>query len=68
MSNPLFSMMQGQMPINGIMQRFQQFQQMFRGDPKQQVQQMLNSGKISQAQYNNAVQTAKQMARMLGMK
>ena len=68
MSNPLFSMMQEQMPMNGIMQRFQQFQQMFRGDPKQQVQQMLNSGKISQAQYNNAVQMAQQMARMLGMK
>lgn len=68
MSNPLFSMMQGQTPMNGIMQRFQQFQQMFRGDPKQQVQQMLNSGRISQAQYNNAVQMAQQMARMLGMK
>ena len=50
MSNPLFGMMQNQMPMNGIMQRFQQFQQMFRGDPRQQVQQMLNSGKITQGQ------------------
>ena len=41
MSNPLFSMMQQQTPMNGIMQKFQQFQQMFRGDPKQQVQQLL---------------------------
>ena len=68
MSNPLFGMMQGQMPINGIMQKFQQFRQMFRGDPQQQIQQMLNSGKISQAQYNQAVQTAQQIARMFGMK
>lgn len=68
MANPLFGMMQGQGPMNGIMQRFQQFQQMFRGDPKQQVQQMLNSGKISQGQYNQAVQMAQQMARMLGIK
>ncbi len=70
MSNPLFGMMQNnQYPMmNGMMQKFQQFSQMFRGDPKQQVQQMLNSGKISQTQYNNAVQMAQQMARMLGMK
>ena len=58
MSNPLF----------GMMQRFQQFQQMFRGDPKQQVQQMLNSGKVSQAQYNQAVQMANQLQRMMGIK
>ena len=68
MSNPLFGMMQSQGPLNGLMQRFQQFQQMFRGDPRQQVQQMLNSGKISQSQYNQAVQTAQQLARMMGMK
>ena len=68
MSNPLFGMMQGQAPMNGMIQRFQQFQQMFRGDPKQQVQQLLNSGRVSQAQYNQAVQTAQQMARMMGMK
>ena len=63
--NPLFNMMQ--MP-NGIMQRFQQFQQMFKGDPRQQVQQMLNSGKVSQAQYNQAVQMAQQFQRMMGVK
>ena len=65
MSNPLFSMMQNQMP-NNLMQRFQQFQQMFRGDPRQQIQQMLNSGKISQGQYNQAVQMAQQFQRMMG--
>lgn len=63
--NPLFSMMQNQMP-GGIIQRFQQFQQMFRGDPRQQIQQMLNSGKISQGQYNHAVQMAQQLQRMMG--
>ena len=68
MSNPLFGMMQGQAPMNGMMQRFQKFRQMFRGDPKQQVQQMLSSGQITQYQYNAAVQQAQQMARMLGIK
>ena len=66
MSNPLFGMMQGQNPMNGLMQKFQQFQQMFRGDPKQQIQQMLNSGKVSQEQYNQAVQMAQQLRGMLG--
>jgi len=66
MSNPLFGMMQNINPMNGMMQKFQQFQQMFRGDPKQQVQQLLNSGKVSQAQYNQAVQMAQQLQRMIG--
>ena len=62
MSNPLFGMMNQ----NGLMQRFQQFQQMFRGDPRQQIQEMLRSGKISQGQYNQAVQMAQQFTRMFG--
>ena len=66
MSNPLFSMMQNQMP-NNLMQRFQQFQQMFRGDPRQQIQQMLNSGKVTQGQYNQAVQMAQQIRKMMGI-
>ena len=66
MSNPLFNMMGGNQMQNGIMQKFQQFQQMFRGNPQQQIQQMLNSGKVSQGQYNKAVQMANQFRRMLG--
>lgn len=66
MSNPLFGMMQQQQqPINGLMQRFNQFRQMFKGDPRQQVQQMLNSGKVSQQQYDQAVQMANQFQRMM---
>ena len=66
MSNPLFNMMGGNQMQGGIMQKFQQFQQMFRGNPQQQIQQMLNSGKVSQGQYNQAVQMANQFRRMLG--
>jgi len=66
MSNPIYQQMQPQNPMNGFMQRFQQFQQMFKGDPRQQVQQLLNSGKITQSQYNNAVQMANQLQRIIG--
>lgn len=60
--NPLYQQM---MPQNNLMQRFQQFRQQFHGDPRQQVQQLLNSGKVSQEQYNQAVQTANQLRQML---
>lgn len=71
MNNPIYQQMQNPVPMNGmqnIMQRFQQFQQMFRGDPRQQVLQLLNSGRISQTQYDNAVRTAQQLQRMMGGK
>lgn len=66
MSNPLYNGMN--QPQNNILQQFQKFQSMFKGDAKQQVQQLLNSGKVSQQQYNNAVQMANQFARLLGKK
>ena len=68
MNNPLFQMMNPQAGNANILQRFQQFKQMFQGDPRQQVQQLLNSGRVSQAQYNQAVQMAQQMQKMLGGK
>lgn len=73
MSNPLYSMFGGMnaMPNNGMMnllQQFNQFRQNFNGDPRQQVQQLLNSGKVSQEQYNRAVQMANQLQRMMGGK
>ena len=71
MPNPIYQQIGNAQPNNGlsqIMQRFQQFKQTFSGDPRQQVQSMLNSGRISQRQYNNAVQMANQLQRMLGGK
>lgn len=64
--NPLYNEMQNS---NGnMLQRFQQFRQNFKGDPQQQVQQLLNSGRVSQQQYNQAVQIAQQFQRMFGGK
>lgn len=65
--NPLYNdMNQGNQ--NNLVQRFQQFRQNFKGDPQQQVQQLLNSGRVSQQQYNQAVQMAQQFQRMFGIK
>lgn len=60
--NPLYNAMQNSNQ-NNFVSRFQQFQKMFRGDPRQQVQQLLNSGKVTQEQYDRAVQTANQFMR-----
>lgn len=68
MNNPLYQMVNQQTGNNGLLQRFQQFRQMFQGDARQQVQQLLNSGQVSQAQYNQAVQMAQQLQKMLGGK
>ena len=64
--NPLYNDMQSNQ--GGMLQRFQQFRQNFRGNPQEQVQQLLNSGKVSQQQYNQAVQMAQQFQRMFGIK
>lgn len=60
-----------QMPATGfqnMMQRFQQFQRMFSGNAEQQVKQLLQSGRVTQDQYNQAVQMAKQFQQMMGGK
>lgn len=65
MSNQLYQQQMNQQPMNNLVQRFQQFKQTFSGDPRQQVQNLLNSGKVSQQQYNNAVQMANQLQRLM---
>lgn len=60
----LFNNLQ-QNPMQNMMQRFQQFKQTFSGNPQQIVQQMLSSGKVSQEQYNQAVQMANQFKQFL---
>ena len=35
------------------------------GDPNQMIQQMLNSGRVTQAQYDQAVKQAQQIQQML---
>lgn len=55
------------MPFNlqEMTNRLNQFRQSFNGDPKAQVQQLLNSGRMSQSQYNQLSQMATQIQKML---
>lgn len=60
--------MNNPMMFNQFMQRVQQLKSQMGGDPNQQIQQLLNSGKITQADYDRAVQRANELKRMFGMK
>ena len=61
MSNPLYNKFQNNNQNQNIMQQFQQFKQSFQGNPQDQVQQLLNSGKMSQQQLNQLQQMAQKM-------
>ena len=70
MANPLFQALSGQMPgpmgqFQRIMQQFQQFKAGFQGDPQQEVQKLLQSGKMSQQQLNQLQAMAKQFESFL---
>lgn len=53
--------------MNNFMQKLNYLKQTFNGDPNKKIQELLNSGKITQEQYNQAVQQATQIKKMLGM-
>lgn len=71
MDNPFFKAMGGgQMPgpmgqFQRLMQQFNQFRATFHGDPKAEVEKLLQSGKISQNQLNQIQTMAKQFESFL---
>ena len=64
MSNPLYDQF-GNKGNNGFISQFNQFKKNFNGNPQQMIQQMLNSGKITQDQLNQAMQRANQLMRFM---
>ena len=64
MGNPLFNLLNGgkNNGTGNMIQQFQQFKKQMQGvDPQEEVQKLLQSGKISQEQLNKAQQMAQQM-------
>lgn len=71
MANPLLN---GMNPQNGgnpmgnmfnMISNFQKFKQNFIGDPKQQVQELLNSGRMTQEQFDYLQNMAKSLSGVL---
>ena len=65
--NPFYNP-QGGMPMSGgpfqnmmaMIQQFNQFRSTFQGNPQQKVQELLNSGRMTQEQFNQLSQMAQQ--------
>ena len=71
MSNPFFNALGGgQMPgpMGGfpqLLQQFKQFKETFQGDPKAEVEKLLQSGRLTQTQLNQLQQMAKQFQSLM---
>lgn len=65
--NPLYQMMMNKQPQgnDNFLSRFQQFRNSFTGDPRQKVEELLRSGRVSQSQYDAAVRMANQFKNMM---
>lgn len=51
--------------LGNMVNSFNQFKSTFSGDPKQQVQELLNSGKMNQNQLNQLMQLARQFQQLM---
>ena len=72
MANSLFNLLGGNSQnvgpfgnMQNLMSQLNQFRSGLQGDPKQQVQELLNSGRMSQTQYNQLSKMATQIQKML---
>ena len=66
---PFFGQNQNGFGFNNPMQmiqQFNQFRQTFQGDPRQQVQNLLNSGQMSQEQFNQLSSMAQMFQQLIG--
>lgn len=64
MMNRLYQQMNG--GGGNIFQQIAQLKQRMGGDPNKHIQDLLNSGRITQADYDRAVKRAEELRRMLG--
>ena len=68
MANSLFNQFGNQPPNNGLMQimaQAQNLQKTFNGNPKEEVERLLNSGQMSQDQFNRFALMANQIRAMM---
>lgn len=69
MANPLFSMLNQNNNMTAEMQSFvaevKRLQSTFNGNPRDEVQKMLNSGSLTQEKFNEYAQIANQVMSMI---
>lgn len=65
MPNSLYNSLNSNQNGNDLLSRFMAFKASFSGDPKQTVQELLNSGQMTQEQYNALASKAQQLQGLL---
>lgn len=69
MANNLFNQFGRQInPLEQLAQQAREFQKQFKGSPRQEVERLLQTGQMSQAQFNQYSQIAQQVAQFMGNK
>ena len=68
MSNPLFEALAGNKNsgMNPMIHQLMKFKNQLQGDPQQKVQELLNSGRMTQDQCNSLVQQAQTILSQFG--
>jgi hypothetical protein len=67
MANPLFNMMGNQSnPMADIIRQAKNFRKQFTGNPRQEVERLLQTGAMSQQDFNRFSQIAQQVVQAMG--
>lgn len=67
MANPLFSTFGNNNQFGNLIQQAQDFKRQFANiNPRAEVEKLLNSGQMSQAEFNRYSQIAQQVSQMMG--
>ena len=65
MPNPLYNQLNPVNNNNSMLQRLMEFRKTFTGNPQQIIQDMLNSGRLNQAQLNQYVKQANELYKIM---
>ena len=66
MASRLFNVLgAGNAAPNNMLEAFKRFRSQFQGDPKQKIQELLNSGQMTQQQFEALRQRAQQLTELL---
>ena len=69
MANALFNQFGGQNnPLEQLAQQAREFQKQFKGNPRQEVERLLQTGAMSQSDFNRYSQIAQQVVQMMSNK
>lgn len=67
MPNPLYNAMGNQSnPMADLIRQAKQFKNQFNGNPRQEVERLLQTGRMSQQQFNQFSQIAQQVVQAMG--